>query len=47
MGFPDFDIVVSDTQAYKQFGNAVVPAIITAIGRNIINTLHVYKQKET
>ncbi len=31
-GFPQ---VVSDTQAYRQFGNAVVPAVIEAIGRNI------------
>lgn len=32
MGFPDgFRIPVSDTQAYKQFGNAVVVPVITAI----------------
>src|SRR5690606_31276392 len=37
MGFPDDKpIVVSDTQAYKQFGNAVVPAVVAAIGRQII-----------
>ena len=46
MGFPDFGIVVSDTQAYKQFGNAVVPAVITAVGRNIIDTLNVHKTKK-
>ncbi len=28
-------IVVSDTQAYRQFGNAVVPKVIEAIGREI------------
>jgi len=32
MGFPeDLDIVVSDTQAYRQFGNAVVPLVVEAI----------------
>jgi DNA (cytosine-5)-methyltransferase 1 len=37
MGFPDrFGIVVSDTQAYKQFGNAVVPPAAEAVGRQIV-----------
>lgn len=41
MGFPDhLDIVVSDTQAYKQFGNAVVPAVIEDIGSQIIKTVN-------
>ena len=32
MGFPaDFRIPVSDTQAYRQFGNAVVPPLVRAI----------------
>jgi DNA (cytosine-5)-methyltransferase 1 len=32
MGFPeDKEIVVSDTQAYRQFGNAVVPLVVKAI----------------
>lgn len=36
MGFPDhLPIVVSDTQAYRQFGNAVVPAIAEAIAKQI------------
>ena len=36
MGFPDsFVIPVSDTQAYRQFGNAVVPAIVTAIANKV------------
>jgi len=35
-GFPQ---VVSDTQAYKQFGNAVVPAVVEAVGREIVKTL--------
>lgn len=34
MGFPDtFDIPVSDTQAYKQFGNSVVAPVIAAIAK--------------
>lgn len=37
MGFPDhLDVVVSDTQAYKQFGNAVVPPVVEAVGRAIV-----------
>ena len=36
MGFPPrFSIPVSDTQAYRQFGNAVVPAVVAAIGDSI------------
>jgi DNA (cytosine-5)-methyltransferase 1 len=36
MGFPDDKpIVVSDTQAYRQFGNAVVPLVVEAIGLEI------------
>lgn len=36
MGFPDsFKIPVSDTQAYKQFGNAVVPGVVEEIGRRM------------
>lgn len=42
MGF-DLDngkkIVVSDTQAYRQFGNAVVPQVVEAIGREIVARL--------
>lgn len=34
MGYPDsFRIPVSDTQAYKQFGNSVVPLLVKEIGR--------------
>ena len=41
MGFPDdLKIVVSDTQAYRQFGNAVVPAVTEAVARKIIEVLH-------
>ena len=40
MGFPDeLPIVVSDTQAYRQFGNAVVPLVVEAIGREIAKSL--------
>lgn len=36
MGFPEgLPIVVSDTQAYRQFGNAVVPPVIAAIADKI------------
>jgi DNA (cytosine-5)-methyltransferase 1 len=34
MGFPDtFDIPVSDTQAYKQFGNSVVAPVVEAVAK--------------
>ncbi|HEY1793334.1 MAG TPA: DNA (cytosine-5-)-methyltransferase [Opitutaceae bacterium] len=37
MGFPDeLPIVVSDTQAYKQFGNAVVPLVSEAVAKQIV-----------
>ena len=35
-GFPQ---VVSDTQAYRQFGNAVSPKVVEAIAREIIPVL--------
>ena len=35
-GFPQ---VVSDTQAYRQFGNAVVPLVVEAIAREIVHTM--------
>ncbi len=36
-GFPDsFLIPVSDTQAYRQFGNSVVVPLINAVGKNIV-----------
>lgn len=35
-GFPQ---VVSDTQAYRQFGNAVVPLIVESIGRGILDVM--------
>lgn len=42
MGFPEHLLdqkVVSDTQAYRQFGNAVVPAVFEAVGRQIVKVL--------
>ena len=40
MGFPDhLPIVVSDTQAYKQFGNAVVPPVAEAVARQLAEVL--------
>lgn len=40
MGFPDeLPIVVSDTQAYKQFGNAVCPLVVEAIGRELCKSI--------
>jgi DNA (cytosine-5)-methyltransferase 1 len=35
-GFPQ---VVSDTQAYRQFGNAVCPHVVQAIGSEIVRVL--------
>lgn len=35
--FPDsFKIVVSDTQAYKQFGNSVVVPLMTAVAETVV-----------
>lgn len=40
MGFPgDLRIVVSDTQAYRQFGNAVVPEVVRAVGVQIVTVM--------
>lgn len=40
MGFPEtFRIVVSDTQAYKQFGNSVAVPVVRDIARAIIKSL--------
>lgn len=39
-GFPDdFKIVVSDTQAYKQFGNSVVVPLMEAVAKDIVQKL--------
>jgi DNA (cytosine-5)-methyltransferase 1 len=40
MGFPeDFQIVVSDTQAYRQFGNSVAVPVVEAIARSFAKAL--------
>ena len=40
-GFPkNFVIPVSDTQAYRQFGNSVVVPLMQAVGKNIVNEIH-------
>ena len=47
MGFSDYlPIVVSDTQAYKQFGNAVVPCVVEAVAEQVVKVLvrHVLKK---
>lgn len=45
-GFPDsFKIVVSDTQAYRQFGNSVVVPLMTVVARQIAGLLE-YANKE-
>ncbi len=39
-GYPDdFIIPVSDTQAYRQFGNSVVMPLVKAIGANVVERL--------
>ncbi len=45
MGFPDsFVIPVSDTQAYKQFGNAVVVPLVKLVAGAVLEALHRYRQ---
>ena len=40
MGFPKrLAIVVFNTQAYRQFGIAVVPAVVEAVGVEVLNVL--------
>jgi DNA (cytosine-5)-methyltransferase 1 len=39
-GYPDnFKIIVSDAQAYKQFGNSVAVPAIQATGKELVKTL--------
>jgi len=46
-GFPeDFKIVVSDVQAYKQFGNSVAVPVIQALAQCIFNRLEGIHSKE-
>lgn len=40
MGYPDdYKLVVSDTQAYRQFGNSVVVPVVERIATAVMNTL--------
>ena len=44
MGYGDVvktraDVPVSDTQAYRQFGNSVVPAVVSAVGRQCLSLM--------
>jgi DNA (cytosine-5)-methyltransferase 1 len=40
-GFPEqFVIPVSDTQAYKQFGNSVAVPVVRAVAKQLINTMN-------
>jgi len=48
MGFPDsFMIPVSDTQAYRQFGNAVVPSVVEEIAKAIAFQLFNHRKRIT
>ena len=45
-GFPEyFKIVVSDTQAYKQFGNSVVVPVVEDIAKQLITSMNIEKVK--
>lgn len=47
MGFPkSFEIPVSDTQAYKQFGNSVAVPVVKAIAHAMVETLDKYTDEE-
>jgi DNA (cytosine-5)-methyltransferase 1 len=40
MGFPEsYEITVSDTQAYRQFGNAVVVPVVTHVARAVLEQM--------
>jgi DNA (cytosine-5)-methyltransferase 1 len=47
-GFPDsFKIPVSDTQAYKQFGNSVVVPLMAEVAKLIVSTIEKIEETET
>ncbi|WP_390621127.1 DNA (cytosine-5-)-methyltransferase [Calycomorphotria hydatis] len=47
MGFPDtFDIPVSDTQAYKQFGNSVAVPIVRAVADRLVLALRTRRMSQ-
>jgi len=46
MGFPDsFRIPVSDTQAYRQFGNSIVVPVVEAVASAMYPHLMAIKQE--
>jgi DNA (cytosine-5)-methyltransferase 1 len=46
-GFPDsFQIVVSDVQAYKQFGNSVAIPVVEAVAKEVIKTLDLSRDSQ-
>ena len=46
-GFPDeFKIVVSDTQAYKQFGNSVVVPLMSNVAQLVADKMHTLDEAE-
>ena len=45
MGYEDFEIVVSDTQSYRQFGNSVVVPVVTAIAEQVTKALGLTSEK--
>lgn len=48
MGFPDdFEIVVSDTQAYRQFGNSVVVGVMEAVAKIMAPRITEMRQSES
>lgn len=48
MGFPDdFEIPVSDTQAYRQFGNSVVVPVIAAVAKIMAPRIVELKERES
>jgi DNA (cytosine-5)-methyltransferase 1 len=48
MGFPEsLPIVVSDTQAYRQFGNAVVPKVAADVMKAVLPLLHTEWERRT
>lgn len=48
MGFDDtFKIVVSDTQAYKQFGNSLCAPLVETIAKQMIKTINSVKVQST
>jgi len=48
MGFPEsFKIIVSDTQAYRQFGNSLVVPLVTKIAKEVVKCMKENKKRIT